>query len=254
MRSDRALIASLLIYYQPIIRLADLRLAYVEILARAEAGDGTVGSDAVIHAMSGADRSMHLTSCIMNTALAEYKAFHFGQSGLSIAFNLPLDAMLHPQLMARLEALRAPSGLRAQNIRFELTEHQPVRDLQAAGAAIAALRRAGYGLALDDITPETPYLRELMALPIRAVKLDKSVVVSTAKGDHEFIRDIVARAKTYGQTVIAEGIETAELCEHMREFGVTHGQGFLFAHPLSAGDLQKFLVKHSDETVESAGL
>jgi EAL domain-containing protein (putative c-di-GMP-specific phosphodiesterase class I) len=254
MRSDRALIESLRIYYQPIVRLADLRPAYVEILARAEAGDGTVGADAVIHAMSGADRSMNLTSCIMNCALAEYKAFHFGRSRLSIAFNLPLDAMLHPQLMARIEAVRAQSGLAAQYIRFELTEQQPVRDLQTAGAAITALRNAHYGLALDDITPETPHLPALMALPIRAVKLDKSVVISTAKGDRDFIREIVARAKAYGQTVIAEGIETAELCERMRQFGVTHGQGFLFAHPLSAGDLQKFLLKYSDETVESAGL
>jgi EAL domain-containing protein (putative c-di-GMP-specific phosphodiesterase class I) len=254
MRSDRALIESLRIYYQPIDRLADLRPAYVEILARAEAGDGTVGADAVIHAMSGADRSMDLTSCIMNCALAEYKAFHFGRSGLSIAFNLPLDAMLHPQLMARIEAVRAQSGLAAQYIRFELTEQQPVRDLQTAGAAITALRNAHYGLALDDITPETPHLPALMALPIRAVKLDKSVVISTAEGDRNFIREIVARAKAYGQTVIAEGIETAELCERMRQFGVTHGQGFLFAHPLSAGDLQKFLLKHSDETMERAGL
>jgi EAL domain-containing protein (putative c-di-GMP-specific phosphodiesterase class I) len=254
MPSDRALIASLRIYYQPIVRLADLRPAYVEILARAEAGDGTVGSDAVIHAMSGADRSMHLTTCIMRTALAEYKAFQFGESGLSIAFNLPLDAMLHPQLMARIEAVRARSGLPAHSIRFELTEQQPVRNLAAAGAAIAALRNARYGLALDDITPETPHLRELMALPIRAVKLDKSVVNSTAQGDHEFIRDIIARANAYGQTVIAEGIETTELCERMRLLGVTHGQGFLFAHPLSAADLQKFLLKHSGETLESAGL
>src|ERR1700758_2436584 len=103
MPSDRALIASLRIYYQPIVRLGDLRPAYVEILARAEAGDGTLGSDAIIHAMSGADRSMRLTACIMRSALAEYKAFHFAASGLSIAFNLPLEAMLHPQLTARIE-------------------------------------------------------------------------------------------------------------------------------------------------------
>jgi EAL domain-containing protein (putative c-di-GMP-specific phosphodiesterase class I) len=254
MRSDRALIESLRIYYQPIVRLADLRPAYVEILARAEGGDGTVGSDAVIHAMSGADRSMHLTSCIMSSALAEYKAFHFDKSGLSIAFNLPLDAMLHPQLTTRIEDVRAQSGLPAQYIRFELTEQQPVRDLEAAGVAITALRNARYGLALDDITPETPHLPELMALPIRAVKLDKSVVISTAEGDREFIRDVVARAKAHGQAVIAEGIETEELCDRMRQSGVTHGQGFLFAHPLSARDLQKFLLKHSGGTLESAGL
>jgi EAL domain-containing protein (putative c-di-GMP-specific phosphodiesterase class I) len=252
MLSDRALIASLRICYQPIVRLADLRPSYVEVLTRAEAGDGTVGSDAVIHAMNGAERSMHLTSCIMRRALAEYRTFHFGRCDLSIAFNLPLDAMLHPQLMAQIEAVRAPSALAAQNIRFELTEQQPVRDLQAAAAAITALRRARYGLALDDITPETPNLPALMAMPIRAVKLDRSVVVSTAGGDKDFIRDIVAQATANGQTVIAEGIETAELCERMRRLGVTHGQGFLFSHPLAAEELQTFLLKHSDGTLESA--
>jgi EAL domain-containing protein (putative c-di-GMP-specific phosphodiesterase class I) len=254
MLSDRALIASLRICYQPIVRLVDLRPAYVEVLTRAEAGDGTLGSAAVIHAMNGAERSMHLTICIMRRALAEYKACHFGRCGLAIAFNLPLDAMLHPQLMAQIEFIRAQSGLAAQNIRFELTEEQPVRDLAAAAAAITALRNARYGLALDDITPETPNLRELMAMPIRAVKLDRSVVVSTAAGDQDFIRDTVARATPNGQMVIAEGIETTELCESMHRLGVTHGQGYLFSHPLSAADLQSFLLKHSDGTLERARL
>jgi EAL domain-containing protein (putative c-di-GMP-specific phosphodiesterase class I) len=254
MLSDLALIASLRVYYQPIVRLADRRPAYVEVLTRAEAGDGTVGPEAVVDAMNGAERSMHLTTCIMRRALAEYEAFHFGTCGLPIAFNLPLDAMLHPQLMAEIEAVRAQSGLAAQNIRFELTEQQPVRDLEAAAAAITALRNAGYGLALDDITPQTPHLSALMAMPIRAVKLDRSVVVSSAGGDRNFIRGTVARATANGQAVIAEGIETAELSERMHQLGVTHGQGFLFSHPLLAGDLQTFLLKHSGVTLESVGL
>ncbi len=241
MPSDRALIASLLIYYQPIIRLADLRPDYVEVLARAEALDGTVGPEAIVLAMNGTERSMRLTTCIMRRALAEYDAFNFGGCDLAIAFNLPLDAMLHPNLLARIETLRAGSSVAAKNIRFELTEQQPVRDLQTAEEVISALRQARYGLALDDITPETPLLPALMAMPIRAVKLDKSVVVSNAVGDEDFIRDIVARATANGQAVIAEGIETPETYQKMLGFGVTHGQGFLFSHPLSAGDLQKFL-------------
>ena len=209
------------------------------------------GPEAVIDAMNGAERSMHLTTCIIRRALAEYEAFRFGSCGLPIAFNLPLDAMLHPQLMARIEAVRAQSGMAAQNIRFELTEQQPVRDLEAAAGAITALRNAGYGLALDDITPETPNLPALMAMPIRAVKLDRSVVTSTAGSDRDFIRATVAHATANRQTVIAEGIETAELSDRMHRLGVTHGQGFLFSHPLLAGDLQAFLLKHSCGTLES---
>jgi EAL domain-containing protein (putative c-di-GMP-specific phosphodiesterase class I) len=237
---DPALIASIRIFFQPIIRLGDLRPDYVEVLARAAAPDGSLaGPESIVDAMTNAEHSMGLTAGIMQRTLEEYASFNFAESDLAVAFNLPLDAMLHPELIERLDRVRENSNIPTRNIRFELTERHPVHDIGAACNVISTLRTAGYGLALDDITPDMPNLPALMQMPIRAIKLDRSVVISHA--GQPFIRDMVAKATEHDQDIIAEGIETAELRDNMRNLGVTHGQGFLFSRPLPAPALQTFL-------------
>ena len=239
---DEALMAAIRISYQPIVRLADLRTAHVEVLARVMTADGTLdGPEAVLEAMDGTERSMRLTGSIMQRALAEYDALHFATHNLNLALNLPLDAMLHPGLMDIIERVRRASGVAVRNISFELTERHPVHDLSAARAAISDLSAAGYGLALDDITPQMTNLNALMAMPIRAIKLDRSVVVSARAPMREFIRDVSARATANGQDIVAEGIETSAMGNQMRNLGVTHGQGFLFCPPLPAAALREYL-------------
>jgi EAL domain-containing protein (putative c-di-GMP-specific phosphodiesterase class I) len=239
---DRALMASIRIFYQPIVRLEDMRPDYVEVLARAAGPDGSMGGpESIVDAMTCSERSMRLTASIMRRTLAEYEEFGFAGNDLSIAFNLPLDAMLHPDLLERLAALREISRLPAEKIRFELTERHPVHDLEAAYAAISDLRDAGYGLALDDITPDMPYLAELLEMPIRAIKLDRSVVTSAHPADQAFISEMTLRAAANQQDIIAEGIETPRMRDQMREMGVTHAQGYLFSRPLPAVALEQYL-------------
>jgi len=240
--SDQALMDSIRIFYQPVVRLADLRTEYVEVLARSENAEGELGGAAtIVDAMTAPDRSMELTLSIMERALEQYESFQFGALGLGLAFNLPLDVMLHPRLVERMEAERARHHMPAAKIRFELTERDPVHDLPAARAVITRLRDAGFGLALDDITPGMPHLKELMAMPIRAIKLDRSIVISADKPAQDFVRAMAGQAAASGQDVIAEGIETQMLRRRMLALGVTHGQGFLFSRPLPADKLQDYL-------------
>jgi EAL domain-containing protein (putative c-di-GMP-specific phosphodiesterase class I) len=238
---DQGLLGSIRIAYQPVLRLHDLQLDYVEVLAREQIKDGAIiGPERIVAAMHGPGRALEWTAAIMASALGEYTAYGFGACGLGYAFNLPLDALLHPGLLGRIEAMRCEAGIAPAALRFELTERHEVRQIAPARLAIAALRRAGYRLALDDITPGMHNLAALMRLPISAIKLDRSVVVAgdAAQG---FIHGIVRRAAARNQEIIAEGIETEALRDAMRALGVTHGQGFLFAHPLTAERLQALL-------------
>jgi len=240
--TDQTLIASIRISYQPIIRLGDMRPDYVEVLARTATSNGELdGPESIVVAMTEAERSMRLTTSIMQRTLAEYQDFQFEDEQLCLAFNLPLDAMLHPDLIPRVEAIRTTSPLAPPHIRFELTERHPVHDLDGARRVITALRNAGYVLALDDVTETMPNLPALLAMPISAIKLDRSIVNSTIPTDQNFIRAMVAHAQTHNQDTIAEGIETPETLAAMTKLGITHGQGYLFARPLAASALQAFL-------------
>ncbi len=228
------------ITYQPILRLEDNSTDHVEVLAR-EAGENGVllGPEAIVDAMERNGHALPLTLAIMRRAIAEYRAYNFAALNLSLAFNLPLDAMLHPELSQEITALCSAAGIEPGNILFELTETSPVRDFAAAAASITALYAAGHHIALDDITPDTPYLAALMNLPIRAIKFSNTLTANPTA--LPFIRAMAARAAARSLDSIAEGIETPTQLTTMRAAGVTHGQGYLFSHPMPASALGTLL-------------
>jgi EAL domain-containing protein (putative c-di-GMP-specific phosphodiesterase class I) len=250
-------VESIRVRYQPVVRLADMRPVSVETLARVVAADGQlIGPETIVQAMTNGERAMSLTRLIVQVALAERAEGHFDRLCVAFAFNLPLDALLHPELLPIVEAIREEAGLRPALIRFELTENQPVTDLASAALVIGRLRDCGYRLALDDITPETPNLDLLLELPFSAVKLDRGVVMGALSADAEeaarnlsFISRVAVHAGHFGRAVIAEGIESPRTLALMRELGVTHGQGFHFARPLPARALQPWLT-HWQSSVE----
>ena len=239
---EAQLAAMLRLRYQPIVRLDDGKLSHVEVLARLLGPDERlIGPESLVAAMEEPERALSLTRAIMQRALAEYQAHGLSAHHLPLAFNLPLNVLVRPGILQRIEALRETHGLAAGIIRFELTETQPVHDIRLAEESIGALRKAGYGLALDDIVPATPFLMALMNTALGAVKLDRSVVVDSRADSQNFIRKITSIAAGRSQDVIAEGIETASQLARMRACGVTHGQGFLFSRPLAAEELLVWL-------------
>jgi EAL domain-containing protein (putative c-di-GMP-specific phosphodiesterase class I) len=238
--SDRMLMAATRISYQPVVRLVDRKIAYAEILARDEDESGAIsGPERIVRAMTHGKRSLSLTAHIIRHTLAEYQTAGIAEQNLALAFNLPLDAMLEPSLIQTIDQLRAEAGLSPRFIRFELTETHPVRDLPTAQNIISGLHGAGYSLALDDVTPNTTNLHSLMAMPLYAIKLDRSVV--THAHNTHFIQTISRMAAQNRQDVIAEGIETPETQALMQSLGVTHGQGYFYARPLSAAALLDYL-------------
>ncbi len=233
---------SIRIRYQPVVRLDNLQPVAVEVLVRTIEPDGQLtGPEAVVKAMSGTEESMSLTRMIIQLAIDEYLEHGFQNLGLIFGFNLPLDAMLHPNLVSIIESIRTKALLPASTFGFELTERHPVHDIASANAVITVLRQAGYFVSLDDITPDMTNLDALMRMPIGAVKFDYSITNSKRPADLDFIRRIVAEAETNKLIVVAEGIETQATLQKIRRLGVTYGQGFLFAHPLKAADLKPFL-------------
>jgi len=247
---------SIRVRYQPVVRLRDLKATTVEVLARLISKTGeTLGPGTIINAMTGGDDTINITSFIVKQALSERKLGEFDNLDLKVAFNLPLDAMLHPKILPALEAIRIGGNIPIGAIKLELTETQPVNNTAELHPIITTLSEAGYRLALDDITPTTPNLDALLELPFRAVKLDRSVVANaqhyepaTAAAARNFITKITSHAAPTNRGVIAEGIENNETLNLLKSLGVTHGQGYHFARPLPARALKPWLTHWRSET------
>jgi EAL domain-containing protein (putative c-di-GMP-specific phosphodiesterase class I) len=135
------------------------------------------------------------------------------------------------------------SGLEASFLELELTEGIVMQDLEATSKKLFALREMGVSVSIDDFGTGYSSLKYLQRLPIDCLKIDRSFVLEI---DHEFgsrslVRTIILLARELGLKVVAEGVETNAQFDIVRALECDRVQGYLFARPVSALNLEPFL-------------
>jgi EAL domain-containing protein (putative c-di-GMP-specific phosphodiesterase class I) len=114
---------------------------------------------------------------------------------------------------------------------IELTEHQPIADIERVRHKLETCRRAGMRLAADDLGAGNSGLRLLSDLRFDIVKVDLGLVQRSSPGASAVVESIVAFASRTGATVIGEGVEHEDQVEQLTALGVTAAQGYLFSRP-----------------------
>ena len=177
-----------------------------------------------------------LTGLVCARAFSDLSGPFLAGLDLRISVNFPLDVLLMPAALERLEEQRAAAGVAADQIIVELTESQPVEDIPRLRRSLERLRTLGYGAAIDDAGPAVPRLKRLLELPFSSVKLDKGLVRRAANSAEVCvcIANTIATAKAHDMTVTGEGVETEASWGCMAALGVDEVQGFLAARPLPA--------------------
>ncbi len=236
--------ASIEVRFQPIVQLSDRRPVGVEALARMHHPVyGTLGPDWFVPQIEQAGLSLRLTEAVTRAAMAAMTAPFLDSHDLFFTINLPLDVLLFPESLDRIEYHRLEAGIPTSRILIELTESRPVSDIPTLAAAIDRWRSAGYQLAIDDMGPEMMNQLELFALPFNVVKLDKQIVIRSENDllAQRYLQRTVDNAHLRSLSIIAEGIENQAMWVRMRDMGVQHAQGFLIARALPANALPVWL-------------
>jgi EAL domain-containing protein (putative c-di-GMP-specific phosphodiesterase class I) len=221
--------------YQPIVRLADRQPVALEALARLNHPTrGTLSAEAFVPQIENAGLAAHLTDLVTERALTDMSGPLLGPLGLDITLNFPLDVLLVPEALQRLDATRRAAGVAAAQVIIELTESRPVVDLEALSRVLETLRADGYRISFDDVAPTVPGVAALLDLPFTNLKLDKAVVQHLPETPElqDFMRHVMAVACARHLSVVAEGVEDVATWRHMLSLGVDHAQGFLIARPL----------------------
>jgi EAL domain-containing protein (putative c-di-GMP-specific phosphodiesterase class I) len=230
--------------YQPIVRIADRRVASMEVLARLRHPvHGMLAPDWFVARFEEAGLSTALTDFVSTRALADLNGLGLEGLDLALALNYPLRVLTHPSAAAKLDDLRASLGLAASRIHIELTESRPVDDFAALGRSLDHLRTLGYRVSIDDAGPAVPNIERLMDLPFTGMKLDKSTVrMIGAQGKaRTYVLDLIGRALRRDMVIVAEGIETEETWHDVRGLGVQEAQGYFVARPLPAAAVRMWL-------------
>ncbi len=102
-------------------------------------------------------------------------------------------------------------------------------------------------MAIDDFGTGYSNLESLKHLTVSQIKIDRMFVrnLMTESGDRAILRSIIALGRSLGLQVVAEGVETGEQLQMLREFGCDLLQGFLYARPLEAGAVPAFLIERA---------
>jgi EAL domain-containing protein (putative c-di-GMP-specific phosphodiesterase class I) len=235
------------LYYQPEVELATRRIMGLEALIRwAHPERGLVPPMDFIPLAEECGLILPIGDWGLSEACSQIQKWCLddpAHHSLRVCVNLSARQFSREGLADHVEALLRQSGVSSRQLGLEMTESSLIPDMRTALEVLGSLRRLGVSLLMDDFGTGYSSLSYLHSFPIDVLKIDRSFVGRMTEGEQplQIVRTIIELARVLGMDVVAEGIETCEQYQLLRELGCRFGQGFLFARPMSAEDVTRLL-------------
>ncbi|PLY45803.1 hypothetical protein CSZ94_04200 [Janthinobacterium sp. ROICE36] len=230
------------VHYQAIIALDTGVCVGAEALIRWRRPDGSmIRPDLFIPVAEDGELILPITDQVIACVIADMRAALLADRALHIAINLCASDIETGRVLDVLERALEGTGIEAQQIWLEATERGFI-NVEAARATIEKARARGHAVAIDDFGTGYSSLSSLQNLPLDALKIDKSFVdtIATDAATSSVTPHIIAMARSLNMLIVAEGIETQQQADYLRERKVEFGQGWLFAKALPAGEFLAF--------------
>lgn len=186
---------------------------------------------------------------VLSEACRQLKAWHQAKVRVpKVSVNISARQFSDGQLGNRIASILKETGLPPACLELELTESILMREVDQAMQILAGLKRLGLSIAIDDFGTGYSSLNYLKQFPIDILKIDRTFVDGLPSGeqDAQIARAIIAMAHSLNLAVIAEGVETHEQLEFLREHGCDEVQGFLFGRPMPAS---RFEAQYSNDAL-----
>ena len=223
------------LFYQPQFSVASGALAGVEALIRWQtARDGMRQPSEFVPAAEESGLIIDIGGWVLDAACAQLASWRDQNiAPPRLALNVSVQQLKHVEFPRLVRRALDKYGLPPALLELELTESVFADD--AAGATLERLHQLGVHLALDDFGTGYSSLSYLRQYPIGTVKIDRTFLeeVPQNPASATLVETIVVMAHALGKRVVAEGIETAEQLEFLRERRCDIAQGFYLARPLS---------------------
>jgi diguanylate cyclase (GGDEF)-like protein len=240
----------LILHYQPKLSVSSGEVVGVEALVRwRHPQRGIVPPNDFIELAERTDTIGALTMNVLRMALGQVASWRRVGLNLPVAVNLPGQMLLDRELPGDVASVLARFGLEADSLVLEITEGSLIHDPHRSAQILDQLAATGVRIAIDDFGTGYSSLAWLKRFPVSEIKVDRSFVTDLIDNDSDaaIVRSTIELGRSLGMSVVAEGVETAEVLERLAGYGCDVAQGFLISRPVPAAQLVTWLRARAEE-------
>jgi diguanylate cyclase (GGDEF)-like protein len=241
------------LYYQPIVNLANDQIGGFEALIRWNHPiRGLVAPNTFIPLAEEIGLIVPIGEWVIRQACATAALW---PEDIHVAVNISAVQFRSPGLAQVIVGALAASGLHPTRLEIEITETVLLQDKELTLATLHQLRALGVRIAMDDFGTGYSSLTYLQCFPFDKIKIDRSFVKDIAEnaGSLNIVRAVAALANGLGMKATAEGVENKEQLDRITSEGCTDVQGFLFSHPLPAGEIERLFLSRPEKQKDRDG-
>ena len=235
------------LYYQPKVDLATGRVTGLEALVRWISPQlGLVPPGDFISIAEETGLIVPLGRWVAQTACVQNRAWQKGGlPPLRIAINISARQMADKGLVQFISDTVRKTGLTVDSLELEITESAVMSNQEHAEKVLNELKALGFHLTMDDFGTGYSSLAYLKRFPFDSVKIDQSFVrgIPESKDDEAIVEAIIAMARSLRLKVVAEGVETKEQFDFLRQLGCDQIQGYYFSKPIPSNEVVMLLYK-----------
>ena len=228
--------------YQPIISLKTGKLAGFESLVRWNHPEqGLIPPVRFIPVAEDSGMIVPLGDWIFEDVcrqLAEWKREFLSAFSFYVSVNVSARQLHQPGFVTNVRAILKKHNIEADLLRIEITETVLLDENEVVLANLEALKRMNLQLYLDDFGTGYSSLSLLRKLDVEKLKIDQSFIRQLEKDGEslEIVQGVIGLSHNLGIDVIAEGVETLEILNKLKELGCDYVQGYYFSKPVSSAE------------------
>lgn len=233
--------------YQPIVALDDGRLTGLEALLRWKSVErGLVPPDKFLPIAKDSSLIVDIGVWVIDTACQQLRTW---QDRLAagflppVAVNLAARQLFDAHFVEQVRDALERNAIPGKWLRFDISEADLMQDAKRAADILSRIQGLGIRIAIDDFGTGYSSLSQLHCFPANALKIDRAFVSRPREKQRKWgvARTIIELGRILGMDVVAEGIETREQFNYLRNLGCQQAQGFFFSGPVSPDGAEKLI-------------
>lgn len=232
-----------ILHYQPQIDSLTNKIVGLEALIRWENPEmGVVSPAEFIPLAEETGLIIPIGDWVLKTACAQNKQWQMsGYSSVPVAVNISAIQFQEPMFVDKVVNALQEASLDPKWLHLEITESVAIKDTDLTISILDRLQEIGVKIALDDFGTGFSSLGYLNKFKINVLKIDSSFIKDIKKDEFTITKTIIVLGKSLNMEIVAEGVETNEQLDYLREAGCDKIQGYLFSRPVTPNEIEKML-------------